>query len=81
MVSPGSALLIATLPMIVAAGVIISVTDVAFRRNGKAVGVHHFHFTKRSGTSAERHRHEGGGVRHRHKGLHGYGRTRRSLRR
>ena len=81
MVSPGSALLIATIPMIVAAGVIITVTDVAFRRNGKAVGIRHYHFTSKTGKSTEGHRHEGGSRRHRHKGLFGYGRTRRSLKR
>lgn len=81
MVSAESALLIATIPMIIATGAVIAVTDAVFRRNGKAVGVHHFHFTGRSGKAAVEHRHEGGGRRHRHRGLHGYGRTRRSLKR
>ena len=81
MVSAGSALLIATIPMIVAAGVIITVTDAAFRRNGKPVGVNHFHFRSKTGKSVERHRHEGGGRRHGHPRLFGYGRTRRSLKR
>ena len=81
MVSPGSALLIATIPMIVGTGAVIAVTDAVFRRNGRAVGVQHYHFIGRSGKSVERHRHEGGSRRHRHKGLFGYGRTRRSLKR
>ncbi len=81
MVGAGAALLIATIPMIVGTGAVIAVTDAVFRRNGKTVGVRHFHFTKRSGKSVGSHRHEGGGRRHRHTGLYGYGRTRRSLRR
>ncbi len=81
MVSAGSALLIATIPMIVGAGVIIAVTDAVFRRNGKAVGVHHYHFTGKMGKSVEGHRHEQGGRRHAHRNLFGYGRTRRSLKR
>lgn len=84
MVSAGSALLIATtIPMIVGAGVIISVTDAVFKRNGKPVGVNHYHFASKTGKSVERHRHEGGGRRHGHPRprLYGYGRTRRSLRR
>ncbi len=81
MVSAGSALLIATIPMIVGTGAVIAVTDAVFRRNGRVVGVQHYHFTSRVSGKSERHRHEGGGRRHRHTGLFGYGRTRRSLKR
>ena len=81
MVMPSIALLNATIPMIVAAGVTIKVIDATFKKNGMAVGVYHYHFTERKASSkkAKEHQHEGGGRRHRHTGLYGYGRTRKSL--
>ncbi len=81
MVSPGSALLIGTIPLIVATGAIITVTNAVFRRNGRVVGTPHYHFTRKSGKSVKEHRHEGGGSRHQHPRLFGYGKTRRSVRR
>ena len=67
-----------TVPMIVATGTTIKVMDATFKRNGKPVGVTHWHY---KGKKAVSHRHEGGHISHEHKGLRGYGRTRKSLRR
>lgn len=67
-----------TVPMIVATGVTIKVVDAVFKRNGKPVGSTHYHY---KGKKAVSHRHEGGNVRHEHRGLRGYGRTRKTLRR
>ena len=71
-------LMTATVPMIVATAGTVKVMQVAFRRNGKAVGMEHWHF---KGNKPVSHRHEGGNVRHEHKGLRGYGRTKKTLRR
>lgn len=68
----------ATVPMIVAAGTTIKVIDAVLKRNGKPVGSTHYHF---KGKRAMSHRHEGGHISHEHRGLRGYGRTRKSLRR
>lgn len=72
-------LLSTTLPMIVATAATVRVTEVAFKRKGRAVGTKHWHF-KREGVAVS-HQHEGGHLSHYHKGLRGYGRTRRTLRR
>ncbi len=84
MVMAATALMTATIPMIVATGAIIHVSKVMFRdKSGKSVGALHYHFTqlKASSKAAKEHQHEGGGRRHRHTGLYGYGRSRRSLKR
>jgi len=67
-----------TVPMIVATGTTIKVVEATFKKGGKAVGTTHYHF---KGSKAISHRHEGGGHSHYHRGLRGYGRTRKSLRR
>ena len=41
-------------------------------------GSRHYHY---KGKKAISHKHEGGHISHTHRGLHGYGRTRQSLRR
>ena len=71
-------LMTVTVPMIVATAGVVKVMNVAFRRNGKAVGRVHWHF---KGNKAVSHKHEGWNVRHEHKGLRGYGRTEKTLRR
>ncbi len=71
-------LLVTTVPMIVAVAGTVKIMEVAFRRNGKPVGLKHWHFKGRKAVS---HRHEGGNVRHEHKGLRGYGRNKKTLRR
>lgn len=71
-------LMTATIPMIVATGTIIKVTEATFRRNGKPVGRTHWHYR---GSKPRSHRHEDGHIKHKHKSLSGYGRTRKSLRR
>ena len=65
-----------TIPMIVATGAIIKVIDATYKKNGKPVGVTHWHYR---GKKARSHRHEGGHLKHEHKGLRGFGRTRKSL--
>ncbi len=74
MVTP---LMTTTLPTIVGMGVVSRTTETMFRR-GRAVGTTHYHY---KGKKAVSHRHEGGHLNHYHKGLSGYGRTRKSLRR
>lgn len=74
----GALLLTTTLPMIVATAAVVRVTEVAFKRKGKPVGTTHWHY---KGTRAISHQHEGGHLSHYHKGLRGYGRSRKSLRR
>lgn len=72
------AVITTTVPMIVATGTTIKVVEATFKKNGKPVGRIHWHFRGRKAIS---HRHEGGHLSHYHKGLRGYGRTRKSLRR
>lgn len=72
------AVITTTVPMIVATGTTIKVVKAVFKRDGKPVGSRHYHF---KGKKAVSHRHEGGNVRHEHKGLRGYGRTHKTLRR
>ena len=67
-----------TIPTIVAIGVTGEVAKRAFRRNGKSVGTTHYHYKGRKAVS---HRHEGGQLSHTHRGLQGYGKTRKTLRR
>jgi len=74
----GATLLGTTLPMIIAGGVTTKVAETTFKRNGKSVGLRHYHF---KGKKAVGHRHEGGHISHEHRGLRGYGRTRKTLRR
>ncbi len=83
MVMAAVSVILTTIPMIVATGAIIAVSDATLTKNGTPVGVWHFHFTERKASSkrAKEHRHEGGGRRHRHTGLYGYGRTKKSLKR
>lgn len=72
------AVITTTVPMIVATGTTIKVVKAVFKRDGKPVGSSHYHF---KGKKAVSHKHEGSNVRHEHKGLRGYGRTRKTLRR
>ena len=67
-----------TVPMIVATGTTIKVVEATFKRGGKPVGSVHYHF---KGKKASKHRHEGGHISHEHRGLRGYGKTRKSLKR
>ena len=75
---PAIGLLTATLPMVIGVGATIKVTEVAFRKRGKPVGTKHYHY---KGMKTVSHRHEGGHLNHYHKGLKGYGRTKKTLRR
>ena len=72
------ALLTTTIPMIVATAGVIRVVNVTMKKNGKPVGRAHYHFM---GKKVVSHRHEGGNISHTHKGMKGYGRTRKSLKR
>jgi len=75
---PASSILTTTIPTIVAIGVTGEVAKKAFSRGGKPVGTTHYHY---KGNKVVSHRHEGGHIAHRHKGLKGYGKTRATLRR
>ena len=79
MVTAATSLLTATIPMIVATGGVIKVTEATFKdRKGKPFGTVHYHF---KGKKTISHQHEGGHISHYHKGLKGYGRTRKRVRR
>jgi len=67
-----------TVPMIVATGTTIKVMEATFKKGGRPVGTTHYHY---KGSRIVSHRHEGGHLSHYHRGLRGYGRTRKSLRR
>ena len=75
---PATTLLSTTLPTIVAIGVTGEVAKKAFSRRGKPVGTTHYHY---KGNKAVSHRHEGGHISHSHRGLRGYGKTKKTLRR
>ena len=66
-----------TVPMIVATGTTIKVMEATFKKDGKPVGTTHYHYRENKVIS---HRHEGGHLSHYHKGMKGYGKTRKSLR-
>jgi len=63
--------------MIVATGTTIKVMDATFKKNGRVVGTLHYHYKAGKVFS---HRHEGGHLTHTHRGMKGYGKTRKSLR-
>ena len=73
-----ASLLSTTLPTIMAIGVTGAVAQRAFKRNGKTVGQTHYHY---KGNRAVNHKHEGGKISHYHRGLQGYGKTKKTLRR
>ena len=70
--------IVGVLPMLVVSAGAIKVIKVVSKRNGKAVGITHYHLKSKKAVS---HRHEGGNISHYHRGLRGYGRTRKALRR
>ena len=72
------ALMTTTIPMIVATAGTVHVMNAAFKKNGKPMGMKHWHY---KGKRAVSHRHEGGSSSHYHRGLRGYGRNRGTLRR
>lgn len=74
----GAALMATTIPMIVGTGMTIRVVNAVFKRNGKPVGRTHYHF---KGSKIVSHRHEGGHITHEHRGLRGYGKTRKTMKR
>lgn len=75
-------LLTTTLPTIISMGIVAETVRRTFPMRGKGKGrdIAHFHFRGRT-RQAVKHAHPGGHISHRHKGLQGYGRTKRTLRR
>lgn len=73
----GAGLIATTLPTVIAMGVVSKTTTEMFKRRE---GAKHYHFKGKS-NKAVSHSHGGGHIAHYHKGLRGYGRTRKSLRR
>ena len=67
-----------TIPMVLATAGVSHVVQVAMKKNGKSVGQTHYHYR---GKKVMSHKHEGGHLSHSHRGLSGYGRTRKSLQR
>lgn len=78
MVMPATQIVTQTIPAIVAVGATTKIVGMTMKRNGKVVGSWHYHF---KGSKPHRHKHEGGHLSHEHRGLRGYGRTRKSLKR
>jgi len=80
MVMP-TTLLSTTLYPIVATAAIVEVTKAVWpkptTRAARTTGATHYHYKGKSPVS---HRHAGGHVSHMHRGMPGYGRTRKSLR-
>lgn len=76
MVMPATQIITQTIPAIVAVGAAVEIVRMTTKRNGKAVGSWHYHF---KGKKPHRHRHEGGHLSHTHRGMRGFGRTRKSL--
>lgn len=76
----GALLLSTTLPTVIAVGVLAETVRRVFPMQGKGGGrgTAHWHI---KGRNAVKHIHPGGHISHRHKGLPGYGRTRKTLRR
>ena len=69
---------ITTLPLLMEGAIVTSVAMATV--NGRPVGTSHYHYKGRT-KKAVSHKHEGGHLSHTHRGLQGYGRTRKSLRR
>ena len=72
-----------TLPTIVGMGVVSRTTETMFKRGGRGgsgEGSLHWHYKGRSRVAVQ-HRHPGGHMSHMHRGLPGYGKTRKTLRR
>ena len=76
----GALLLSTTLPTIIAMGVLAETVRRTMPQQGQGTGTatKHWHI---KGNKAVQHSHPGGHISHKHKGLPGYGRTRKTLRR
>ena len=77
MVSP---IITTTLPTIIGMGITVEVVRRVFPIGGKGSGKgsRHYHY---KGRSTIGHTHPGGHISHMHRGMKGYGRTKKSLRR
>jgi len=77
----GAGLLNTTLPTVIAMGVVAETVRRTFPRQGKGTGkaTAHWHFKGKG--KAVKHSHPGGHISHKHKGLLGYGKTLKTLRR
>jgi len=78
----GALLLSTTLPTVIAMGIVAETVRRTMPMQGKGTGkaTAHWHF-KGKANKAVKHAHPGGHISHRHKGLPGYGRTLKTLRR
>lgn len=74
----GAGLLATTLPTVISMGVVSEATRKLFY---KKEGARHYHYRGSKSKRAMYHSHGGGHISHEHKGLRGYGRTKRSLHR
>lgn len=78
MVMPATQIITQTIPAVVAVGATMKIVSMTMKKNGKAVGTKHWHY---KGKKPFSHKHEGGHISHYHRGLKGYGRSRKSLKR
>lgn len=78
----GALIMTTTLPTVIAMGVVAETVRRTFPRQGKGTGkaTAHWHFKGKT-RKAVKHAHPGGHISHRHKGLPGYGRSLKTLRR
>lgn len=77
----GALLLTTTLPTVIAMGVVAETVRRTFPQQGRGTGKSIAHWHYKGMNKAVKHAHPGGHISHKHKGLPGYGRTRRTLRR
>jgi len=77
----GAILLSTTLPTVIAMGVVAATVRRVFPMRGKGTGKSTAHWHYKGRNRAVKHSHPGGHLSHMHKGLPGYGRTLKTLRR
>ena len=77
----GALLLTTTLPTVIAMGIVAETVRRVMPMQGRGTGRSSAHWHYKGTNKAVKHAHPGGHISHKHKGLPGYGRTRKTLRR
>ena len=79
----GALIMTTTLPTIIAMGVVVETVRRVFPKQGQGTGkaTRHWHYMGKSKNKAVQHAHPGGHLIHKHKGMPGYGRTLKRLKR
>ena len=76
----GALLLSTTLPTVISMGILAETIRRVMPMQGRGIGKSSAHWHIKN-NKAVKHSHPGGHISHKHKGLPGYGRTRKTLRR